>query len=86
MYDWDMTWNKERIMKKTESYYDLLWESNLREGLKQQEIKRRQIIENGKYYVNVAIQKFLDDNFLPSGDIEHKTILKELLEEIDNEK
>lgn len=70
------------MSKRDAEYYDLLWESKLREGLEQQKVKTRQLIEDGKYYVNVAICKFLSDNLIPEGDIEHKTILKELLEEI----
>lgn len=70
------------MSKRDTEYYDLLWESKLREGLEQKKVKTRQLIENGKYHVNVAICKFLDDNFIPVGDVEHKTILKELLEEL----
>lgn len=70
------------MSKRDTEYYDLLFENKLREGSEQQKVKTRQIIENGKYHINVALHKFLDDNFIPAGDIEHKTILKELLEEI----
>lgn len=65
-----------------DSYYNAIFENNLIKQQQQYDRYKRNVIEDCKSEVRFILNKLIDGAFLEVGGREHKTILEELLNEI----